>query len=775
MDIKVNVTNQKLEIEKDQRNYISGTQEFIRFKFNMDSNWDNLKVFAQFTQNGKSYNQYLDDNRAAYLPTEIKAGVCTLVLCGTGGKTIATTSYLRLTIDKNILVTDAQSTEITESLYQQLVNKIDEYFKEAPETLSELEVATKTASTAKSELETSVSTVNETKASIDSAITNVNTAKSELNATIENSNTAKSNLETIINNSDTVKTDLNTTITNAEIAKENLETSTSENITKIEAAGQEQIDKITEAGGSSGGGGSCDCNNIETALSNYFLLHRNGKVFTTKIYKYNVSTSSTGVKMNANEGMVAEPSVGKVAGRDDYQQYGLFQHFTCNWHVDENGFNHIDAIEGQTGFTKYGKVQVGEVTCGAWFGVEDTTDAVLYHYSDSQTELTPQPMKECINPDGTISPWMIHAKYIAGDIDGKPYSSKGLAPASYANDDETHRKFTSYSSMIDYMHQHGNHYCGTTCWDLFYRQLMMIIKYGTINSQSVMAGCVLSTGKNVGGELSGIPGVLLTENDASQFTVGSYVSVGDVMSSSSGSSDYITYKIYNKKITEMDNLGNGTVGVVIDNGQNLIDVTSNTRIVSMPWISGQTDEVIGSDGSPTSNTNGKEPFKIQGIETMVGCYEVLGNTVVNFCDSGDGEPSKYAFVCENASILSTDSSYIYENYKGAFYGTEMGVSFASALGTEEDGYSGSYGYISSEDVDTNLGIMIPTSIGAGSSTCFADELVLTSEEELLSWFTSFNGLWSLSLGGISESRYDLYISATTVSPNGTRGNWQTTT
>ena len=115
--------------------------------------------------------------------------------------------------------------------------------------------------------------------------------------------------------------------------------------------------------------------------------------------------------------------------------------------VDENGFNHVDALEGQIGFTKYGKVQVGEVTMSAWFGIEDTTEAVLYHYSDSQTELTPYPMKESINPDGTISPFMIHAKYAAGDIDGVPYSSKGLAPANGCQATQA-RNPVSYTGMI---------------------------------------------------------------------------------------------------------------------------------------------------------------------------------------------------------------------------------------------------------------------------------------------------------------------------------------
>lgn len=122
----------------------------------------------------------------------------------------------------------------------------------------------------------------------------------------------------------------------------------------------------------------------------------------------------------------------------------------------------------------------------AWFGIEDTTEAVLYHYSDSQTELTPYPMKESINPDGTISPFMIHAKYAAGDIDGVPYSSKGLAPANGCQATQA-RNPVSYTGMITYMHKLGGHYCGTTSWDLFYRQLMMIIKYATTHSQSIMA------------------------------------------------------------------------------------------------------------------------------------------------------------------------------------------------------------------------------------------------------------------------------------------------
>lgn len=81
--------------------------------------------FAQFRQNGVAYNSYLDEENSAYLPTEIGEGTCTMMLYGSGGEVIGTTNYITFTIDKNILISDASSTDISESLYQQLVTKIN--------------------------------------------------------------------------------------------------------------------------------------------------------------------------------------------------------------------------------------------------------------------------------------------------------------------------------------------------------------------------------------------------------------------------------------------------------------------------------------------------------------------------------------------------------------------------------------------------------------------------------------------------------------------------
>ena len=619
-----------------------------------------------------------------------------------------------------------------------------------------LEADTTAAGKAKQSLEADITAAGQAERSLEADVTAAGEAKTKLDASIKTSGENITTMQNLVQNADQIKTGLETDLNNAQQASKDLKQNTAASVTKIETAGQTQIDLIKQNGGG-----------VENALSNYFALRRNGKVFTTKIYKWETSTSPVGVKMNANENMVAEPSVGRTEGRDDYAQYGLFHHFTCNFSVDENGFNHVDALEGQIGFTKYGKVQVGEVTMSAWFGIEDTTEAVLYHYSDSQTELTPYPMKESVNPDGTISPFMIHAKYAAGDIDGVPYSSKGLAPANGCQATQA-RNPVSYTGMITYMHKLGGHYCGTTSWDLFYRQLMMIIKYATTHSQSIMAGCTSYSNQNQNlVEETGVMRVVLTKAQAAGYVIGSYVSIGDVGSNTNKDRyfSYIHNKAYSVKVTKIEDVDDSNAAVYVD-APEAFDTTLTTWITTMPWHSGATDEVAGSDGSPNSNTNGKDPYKIQGIETCIGAYEVLGNVVMDIVTGADGNPARDVYVCEDASTLSSNIATVRANYKKAI----AQVAYTAA----------SWKYITEETTDPNLGIMIPTKVGGGSTTGFADGLYTdagTSGQR--EWLAlggldsgANAGLWVLkAYGGWSNTNWGIVSG---VSPNGTRGEWQAT-
>lgn len=122
MEIEINVVNQRLRVATDLRIYAPWSENFVKFRFNLDSAWDGLLTFAQFAQAGDSFNVYLDEDNCVYLPPDIQPGLCNLVLYGTNGTgVIGTTNKLELKIDDNMLVIDTHSIGITPTLYEQLV------------------------------------------------------------------------------------------------------------------------------------------------------------------------------------------------------------------------------------------------------------------------------------------------------------------------------------------------------------------------------------------------------------------------------------------------------------------------------------------------------------------------------------------------------------------------------------------------------------------------------------------------------------------------------
>lgn len=603
---------------------------------------------------------------------------------------------------------------------------------------SQLDTAVKTADTSKNNLDTSNTAAGKTKAALDASNTTATKTKTDLDAT---NKTATS-----------LDTSLGTKITEGTQLQEDLQETGETAVTNIQAEANKQIQNITAAGGG-----------IENALSNFFALRRTGKVYTTRIYKYDTSTSPTGVKLNDNEGLVRKPSTNTAIGQDDYREIGVFMHFPCNFTVDNKGFNHVTALQGQPDFKKTGKVDVGEVTMSAWVGITDNPEYVDYHYSDSPNEaLGLRPMGESINPDGTISPFMIHGKYGAGDIDGVPYSSAGLI---LANGSQKGGKPVSYTGLIAYMRKKGSMYVGTTNWDLFYKQLMMIILYATTNSRSVMAGCNSYSMQEMAAVAeTGVTRVILPKAKANNYIVGSYVSVGDI-GSNTNKDRYYAYMhnlAYDVKILKIEPVDDTNSAIYLDTEP--FNTTLTTCISTMPWRTGSTDSVLGSDGSPFSNTDNKNPFKIQGIETGYGAYEVLSNVFMDIVTDEDGTPKRDVYICMDASLLTTDMNVAKTRYKKV----AAQVTYTAA----------SWKYISKCFVDPALGIMVPTETKAGSTTGFCNGLYTDSgtsgQREWLSLgylgYGSICGLWFLFAGnGVG---YAAWYIVSGVSPNGTRGEWQ---
>lgn len=603
---------------------------------------------------------------------------------------------------------------------------------------SQLDAAVKTADTSKKNLDASNTAAGKTKAALDTSNTTATKTKTDLDAT---NKTATS-----------LDTSLGTKITEGTQLQEDLQETGETAVNNIQAEANKQIQNITAAGGG-----------IENALSNFFALRRTGKVYTTRIYKYDTSTSPTGVKLNDNEGLVRKPSTNTVIGQDDYREIGVFMHFPCNFTVDNKGFNHVTALQGQPDFRKTGKVDVGEVTMSAWVGITDNPEYVDYHYSDSPNEaLGLRPMGESINPDRTISPFMIHGKYGAGDIDGVPYSSAGLI---LANGSQKGGKPVSHTGLIAYMRKKGSMYVGTTNWDLFYKQLMMIILYATTNSRSVMAGCNSYSMQEMAAVAeTGVTRVILPKAKANNYIVGSYVSVGDI-GSNTNKDRYYAYMhnlAYDVKILKIEPVDDTNSAIYLDTEP--FNTTLTTCISTMPWRTGSTDSVLGSDGSPFSNTDNKNPFKIQGIETGYGAYEVLSNVFMDIVTDEDGTPKRDVYICMDASLLTTDMNVAKTRYKKV----AAQVTYTAA----------SWKYISKCFVDPALGIMVPTETKAGSTTGFCNGLYTDSgtsgQREWLSLGFLYNGtiygLWILNASyGVGNAVWGIVSG---VSPNGTRGEWQ---
>lgn len=713
-------------------------------------------IAAKVTENKQTEQTFATDVKKAEtlklgLDSDIKQGT---TLKGQLDTAVSTANTAKKNLDSTNTTATQRKTDLDESIStaQTLKGNLESDISKGTTLKQGLDSDITQGTALKSQLDTTVSTANTAKKNLDDSNAAAGKTKTALDSSNATATQTKSGLDSINKTASDLNTSMGEKITEGTQLQTDLQTTGETAVSNLQTEANKQIQNIIAAGGG-----------IENALSNFFALRRTGKVYTTRIYKYDTSTSPIGVKLNDNEGLVRKPSTNTVIGQDDYREIGVFMHFPCNFTVDDKGFNHVTALQGQPDFKKTGKVDVGEVTMSAWVGITDSPEYVDYHYSDSPNEaLGLRPMGESINPDGTISPFMIHGKYGAGDIDGVPYSSAGLI---LANGSQKGGKQVSHTGLIAYMRKKGPMYAGTTNWDLFYKQLMMIILYATTNSRSVMTGCnSYSIQEMAAVAETGVTRVVLPKAKANNYIVGSYVSVGDI-GSNTNKDRYYAYMhnlAYDVKILKIEPVDDTNSAIYLDTEP--FNTTLTTCVSTMSWRTGSTDSVLGSDGSPFSNTDNKNPFKIQGIETGYGAYEVLSNVFMDIVTDEDGTPKRDVYICMDASLLTTDMNAAKTRYK--------------KVATQVTYTAASWKYISKCFVDPALGIMVPTETKAGSTTGFCNGLNTDSstsgQREWLSLGCLYNGtvcgLWFLfAYLGVGHAYWNIVSG---VSPNGTRGEWQ---
>lgn len=113
MDIPIEVFGQRLRMPSNQKIFVSGSSDFVRFIFELSSDWSGMTVFARFQQGANRCDEFLDSNNSVCLPSTINAGDCKIALCGEKNGIIATTDYLTLKIKGNILLVESHMPTIT--------------------------------------------------------------------------------------------------------------------------------------------------------------------------------------------------------------------------------------------------------------------------------------------------------------------------------------------------------------------------------------------------------------------------------------------------------------------------------------------------------------------------------------------------------------------------------------------------------------------------------------------------------------------------------------
>jgi len=490
--------------------------------------------------------------------------------------------------------------------------------------------------------------------------------------------------------------------------------------------------------------------NLEKSIENFLAMRRTGKVYTVKFPLFETSNTSLGEKLDANAGLECNPSTDTVSGYSDYDNIGLFTTYDCNANVDENGKIHITSLKGMDTYKDTGKVDVF-VLGMSYYEKYWTQDGYWYY---SRTDLPREgytPCVESIDINGNIMPYCLYGKYVVGDIDGLPYSSKGLAPARYISGG-TNSKNISYNGCVDYMHKKGQYYCAGTLATYKYLTTSFYLKYANLNSQSIINGCFSYNLQYDASIIRDTEDTFfpLTKAQGANILVGSYVSVGygKMTNDTTISKDraYASVHAYadDVKVLRIEDIDDENVAVYLDieQGFNTTPVTlsdtltSNVFLTTMHWRSGFSDDVLGRDGCPGNLTNGKYPMVLQGVEMAVGGYEVAGNAIMDIVDETG---KREVYITNNASSLTTNVTNIKSTY------TKLPYAIQPTTLTV-------WNYITETEIDINNGAIIPTKAGgtgSGSTVGFCDGLYVDAASTGQREFLLLGYLWHGSIGGVS--------------------------
>lgn len=518
----------------------------------------------------------------------------------------------------------------------------------------------------------------------------------------------------------------------------------------IKSVAAEQLAAINAAGGT-----------LESAIERYYAMRRTREIYTVEELDPDVTQSCAVNRLDGLAGLTCTPSTNTTAGKDEIGTLEAFRPINCNWILDDDGNQKITAIEGMPGYKTTGKINRGVLNMGLYYKKERNAEdnGWLHHWSMLPRKKEGyRPMQECVRPDGTVQGWMIHPKGAAVEIDGVPYVSNGKpirSKPSYAN--------------YGYARKQGPAYCFETDVDAAWVLALTMIKYGTKDLQAYMRG---ATGYyvqyNVTVAEENTTRVILAKSQANNLVIGSSISIGNPGSNTNydRGNSYMHNIVDSAKIIGIEAIDDSNSAVILDVKTPFTTATSY-KVSTMHWETGSTDSVQGYDGSPVSNTDGKNICKINEIEILPGGYSVSGNSMHIVATDADGNTTDKYYRTNNAKILTTNLDTIMSTYE------EVGI-----LPEAYDAWK----YVKEQLVDFGKGTMIPTEWGGGDKAWWADAWYCggkpaagtrTGRELLRRGSLSDGGLYGPScVDGYDGLTFAWWYILATLSPNAVRGEWQ---
>ena len=357
------------------------------------------------------------------------------------------------------------------------------------------------------------------------------------------------------------------------------------------------------------------------SIAAWLAKMRDGKPYGASVPK---GSSTACTKTGANAG-IANPVPG-VIGRpavDPYVGLGAFFHIDVNGGADPDGTPYVTAIDGDGRFSRYENTFVLAPTL---YVLETEADAAV-DATISDTRLPGMKLQPgALLPNGAKRPYMLYPKYgLSVDDGGGPRSVSGAVVKT---------RSVSHDSGVSLASTASTGYSLKSTADDWYVKTMFLIKYATKNSQSVFAGC---TGYDVVTAPtlaeSNTTRVVVAKAKADQILVGSAMMLGTHTGTSADRGASYNYDVFDgAKVLKKVAVDDSNVAIYFAVAKPFSTATTY-QLATAPWNTGACDMVEG-DGSPTSCTDGKQPFSIQGIELGLGVYEVLGNVLLSSTGSG---------------------------------------------------------------------------------------------------------------------------------------------